>query len=423
MFNKHLNNYKTFFIILPVIVIIRIFSGISSDVDLYSKISSKLLSGQTPFLNNFYFEYPPITAYLFGIVGSVMKVFNLKSLFSYNLIFILMSAFFIVLSYLLTIKMASKLQLNLLPIHVSFCLFIVEYRIIGFERYDIFPAFLVLLSLYIVQFLNYRNVFLSGLFLGLAICLKLYPVILLPLYIIYILRESVIQKMNNILRTITAFGLGLFVAILPTAVLIYKGFEGIVKFYQYHSNRGFEVTSIGTTLALGGSFFGVGKVDPFAYCCEYGSYDIVYTYTSQLKSLLNIGLALLLGLVLVMYYKRLSNLNLNNYKNLIQSSYIFVLLFVITNKVFSTQYFIWLLSLGLLTIGFITNIRTRKIAYFLFFSSMILNSIILNYFWRFETEISILQIMLINLKNILFWLLFMVVFADFVIKKPIDKMV
>jgi Glycosyltransferase family 87 len=394
-------------------LILRFKANVSSDVNLYEKVSKNLLEGKIPFQNGFYFEYPPLTGYLFAflkVINNILVNFDIRII--YNSIFIIFMLILFFLNHIYSIKLHKQYNFSVLFLYIATILFVFEYREIAFERYDILPAFLTLIGISYFTSDKYKNIFMSGFLIGLGISIKLYPVLLLPIFLIYLIFKYDEFNLKKFLVSSSIFLIGLITTLIPTFYLLIKGYSGAIKFYQYHSLRGLEITSLGTTFARIGEYFGYGKSSPYAVCCEFGSTDLIYSKTGEIKSFLNVLLIIGFIIILLILLKNIRIKKANKIKLLYKSSFLVILLFIITNKVFSTQYFIWILSLGVISINFISNIRLKIITSIVFIVSMCLNSAMLNYFWYFEKPLSIVQTSIIDIKNVSFIILFILIITN-----------
>ncbi len=181
----------------------------------------------------------------------------------------------------------------------------------GTVNWDLLPVALVAVSLALWA---RSRPFWGGVFLGLAIAAKFYPLLLLGPLLLLCLRA----------RAWTAFGryaLGAAVAWLAVNVpLMLANFEGWARFYRFSRERGEDFGSIWLVLTTAGH-----QVPP----------DRLNTVATGLLLLACAGIALLIWRAPLT-------------PRVAQVSFLVVAAFLLTNKVYSPQYVIWLIPLAVL---------------------------------------------------------------------------
>ena len=194
-----------------------------------------------------------------------------------------------------------------------------------FFRFDIF---VVLLTLLAFRAGTRRRWTAAQLLLALGVALKLYPVILLPLVVLWQWREE--RRLP--LASIAAGGGGLVLAVASMWLL---SPEQLRMMLQYHRDRPLEIESAGASIAW---LLGSGRLD-----FTFGSWNFISPRAPAIitgMTILNV-----LALLLVYGWYALGRLSP------IGAWALILLVSIITSKVFSTQYLLWALPFVVLAIG------------------------------------------------------------------------
>jgi uncharacterized membrane protein len=204
-------------------------------------------------------------------------------------------------------------------------------------RYDLFPALLTLLALRSVQ---RQHPVAAGVWLGLGVAAKLYPVVFLPiLFTYYWLQKD--RRAGGVL--VAGCVSAIVVSILPFAAAGPK----ILSFLQYHQHRGIEAGSV----AAGVVFLAhlLWRM-PVLVVFNYGAFHLVSPLSPVLLKIIPWTAAVLLGLTMIWAWQQfkaeISRHGSVRFETLVVSLASILLAFVVTNKVFSPQYMIWFLPLA-----------------------------------------------------------------------------
>jgi len=189
------------------------------ELHLYWSFADKISKGLTPY-TDFFPEYPPFALYLF----SIANIFGERW-------FTLMWYFMVALATAGTMILIKKLKAN--PYIFLSC--VLPLGGLFWDRFDIFPAFFTILSVYLAK----KGNLWSMVALSLGIMTKIYPVILLPV----ILGMFFVQSFKK-----SIMALILFVALMT--LLIVPNREFIKILFKYHGNRGIQIESIKATPLL-----------------------------------------------------------------------------------------------------------------------------------------------------------------------------
>lgn len=217
-------------------------------------------------------------------------------------------------------------------------------------KYDLFPTFLTVGA---ALALWKRRPFTSGLCLGAAIAAKLYPLFLLPVCGLYLWhQEERTQTLRFLLGTAAA-------AVLPFLPFALFQPRLLWTLLAYHTQRGLEIESLYAGWLALLHHLGLAEARPVL---QYGTWDIA----SPLSALLLRWQPFVFAAVYVgclwnvrRKFRQAQALHGRIGENLLMAALLVgVMAFIITGKVFSPQYILWLLPFG-------TFLRPRHLLLFL----------------------------------------------------------
>ncbi len=305
----------------------------SSDADLYYNYSSLMLDGQLPY-RDLAVEYPPVALVLFILPDLFAQDFSayIKAFTVEALLFDLAG---IVLIYLL----ARRLKLNTLTTLTVYTLCLLAIGPTVIEHYDIMPAVTVLASLY--AFSRGWNK-LTWALVAIGVLTKLYPAVVVPLLLIPQLRA---RQYRPVVSVAASFLVTTAAIVIPCLALSPHGF---LDSFSYHAERGLQIESTYSSFILMGRSLGLTSLEVWH---DYGSINIASPLADTLASLSPVIMALSLAIVYWLFYRRQADrqpvLNM-------MTSYWFisVLVFIISNKVLSPQFIVWLYPMIPLVTGY-----------------------------------------------------------------------
>jgi len=362
----------------------RYRSAHESDLEIYYKYSTNFLNGKIPYLD-FEMEYPPLALLPFSLphvlsFGQTMSFQEYVGLFlTENVIF----SFFVCLSVIC-------ISSNWKPEHRSRLLAVFIYTLSVLIcapllpwRYDMFPVMLTILALLCI-FLN--KPMLSGFCLGLAVLAKLYPLLLFVVFVIYLLAGKNFRSFwRFILGTITTY-----IILIPVFLVTP---DWLYKFISYHQHRGLQIESLSAGILLMGHTLGLTTVNVVH---NYGAFHIVTTCSDFVLQWLPFVATVLLGVVLTCCISRFRQERetggLITSESLTAYVVIVLLIFIVTNKVFSPQYVIWLLP-------FAPLLRLQKAVLVLVICALTI--VIFPIMYSYIIEIHYLGVLLLNVRNLL----------------------
>jgi uncharacterized membrane protein len=207
-------------------------------------------------------------------------------------------------------------------------------------RYDLFPTLLTLLAL--LAFLN-RRPLLTGVWLGLGVVAKLYPLVLLPVFgLAYLARRGYRPLLHLVIGSLGAVG-GMMLPVLIAAP------QDALVFLTFHVQRGLQIESLAAGPIELVSALGLTKID---LVLNFGAWHIESPLAQIVIGWLPYALVLFSGTVLLLAWRRF-RLEVAAHQQISSDALLtcitaVLLAFVIANKVFSPQYLLWIYPFGAL---------------------------------------------------------------------------
>lgn len=364
------------------------------DLWLYYTTSAFTLHGQMPY-RDFPLEYPPFALFPFALPRVILLCHRL--LFSTYLWAFLIES--VVFSTILAVVLWKLARRHHFPLSPSTALAVYAALAISVSlmlpwRYDLFPALLTALALAAV--LGKRPA-IAGLCLGLAIAAKLYPAVLLPVFALYYLAD---QRPKELLPLLVACGGAIVLCVLPFVTLPPDVF---LSFLKYHELRGLEIESLPAGIIL--LSHALGRT-PAGVVYNYGALHLVAPGAAQTIRLLPALFLALYSLLLLRCRNEFQNARRAGGippELLVRFLMVALLTFIVTNKVFSPQYVLWLLP-------FAPLLRPRQAAVVLLV--FVLTTIDYPLTFPHLTAMETPAILLINLRNFLVFALMGMLLAE-----------
>ncbi len=395
-------NYRNLFwgaIIFSVFLYLLLCSFLikpDSDLKFYFNYATKIISNKEVPYKDFYVVYPPLSLLVF-----IIPALFTKNFYTYSILFgIEMVIFLGILIYLIFLISKNLKKDYRLPILFALSLTMCLGYIIT-KRYDIFVSFLTIISIYLL--LKDKYTF-SALFLSLGILAKLYPIIFFPLYFLYIYKRK--NKKEAIIFSVY-FMLFLIITLMPLFIIVPPKSAGFYSFL-YHFTRPLHCESLygGLLLLLEKTKLPVLKA-PLKN--DIYGWSIYSPLSPILLPLSTVLILLFFSFILINFWKE-KKVSKDIFLKYI---FLFLLVFIVFNKVLSPQYLIWLLPLAVL----VFDIKNFKI----FFLISILTLIIYPFSYTSLIKKELWIVLLLILRNFLLLYLFLYFGFSLFLKKLITK--
>lgn len=343
---------------------------------------------------DFMFEYPP--AALFFML--VPRIFS-ASFFIYQIAYLAMIYLLSAVSLWLVMDLAKE-KSNLIKILVPifFILFFYLLGPISVFRYDLIPAFLVILALWLKQ-KNYTKF--AYFVLAIGVMTKIYPGLLLAFFIIDDIRDK-----KKLWINLGFFALGIFISILP----FINHLDDLMKFISYQMARGIHLESLWANILIIKHLLTGNNLHPImeASAISLVPFPKYMLWLSQLIFVVGYG-----GLI-SLYAKT---------RKIFTISILTILLFILTNKVFSPQYLAWLIFLVPLVLLEIKSLKVWLSVVILFAIGCYLTKLIYPFLYLEKDFLSFATypVTLFTFRNISLVLVFILIFINEIISSRKNK--
>lgn len=351
----------------------------------------KILNRQKGFKKNTdsfgYFEYPPLALQWIVLPGRILTEFidfsktsrpiikyykyycmlyRLQCLVFESLIFI----FFLIFIFRSNITQLAKFSSSLCLAFINLLMPLKLY-----ERIDLLIAYLLLTSV-LLLFCSKHYIW-SYLALAVAVSLKIIPVILIPVLIIYTLKPGSFFKLKTIIKDtgLKTFSFILLISCLTVPFIIKYGSVSL-NFIKYHTQRGIQEGSVYAGFLQ--TFYKIIGKTNYRYF-NFGSYNIedIFGYGADILSIL-VVLALIVfycfvaGKTYTVYQScvlsdnKISIYNLINRLLLVRIIYTVFLVFFVFSKILSPQYIYWIAPLLAFEFAYSDENSIKNVIFFVF---------------------------------------------------------
>ncbi|NQT71394.1 MAG: DUF2029 domain-containing protein [Chloroflexi bacterium] len=333
------------FAMLHIIIFMVIFQGAFPDSSeypnyaegdsrsLYFHYADRVFEGELPY-QDFDIEYAPLSLPLFLIP----RVFA-ESDIGYHIAFAVEMLLFNLIGMWALWALAKRLGYSAITVLSIYTIGLLSLGPTIIDHFDLAAAVLVLLAIW--AFISGKNT-LAWVFLALGTMIKIFPIIIVPILALYLLRRN---DLRNILKGGLAFAATLIIVSIPCMCI---SFDGFVDSFTYHSERGLQVESTYASILLLGHNWGISSIET-DLIAESGSWEIISSTADFMARYSPLIVLFLLALVYGVYARReWMGRSLDErefHSRLITFSILAIIVFMLANKVFSPQYIIWLYPL------------------------------------------------------------------------------
>jgi uncharacterized membrane protein len=297
-----------------------------SSTGLYFNFANQIMQGSLPY-RDFPLEYPPFSLFFF-----ILPRLFASTYIPYAVLFEIEVVVFVLIGLFVINDIARRLGRAPWKMLTVYTLAVLAMGPITGQQYDIFPAVLVLLAVY--SFWRGKHEISWGL-LALGTLAKIYPIVVAPLFLIYYIRN---RQYRYIWSGLLAFLLISLVILLPFLILSPHSLWGV---YSYHDQRGIQLESTYSSFLLLADKLGLVAVHP---TFGFGSWNVSGSIENELATSSTFILILFLLLAYFYIYIRTRQEKID----VMQTgafSLLAVLIVLITSKILSPQYLIWLIPL------------------------------------------------------------------------------
>jgi len=325
---KQIKKFTIIFLIVAIIffAIVQTFDLPSEVSGLYFEYAEKMASLQMPY-SDFPAEYPPLAMLLIFIP----RLFSFSP-FTYEIAFGVMVYIALLAGLICTYKLAdmySDKPRRYTDLYIILCMCFFEFIM---DRYDIFPTMICLFALY---FFKTNRMNLAWVMIAIGTMTKLFPALLAPVFLIYLCMNG---RGRDALK-----GVGICVAIGIASMLPFfiSDPETMFMFLTYHMDRGMQTESLVSSFLM--LFDKIGIID-IGYQFNYGSDHIYGPVPDAIAGVMLYIMIVLIVATYIMYGTIVHKIEEKDaFLGIILASFVVVMLFILVNKVLSSQYIIWMI--------------------------------------------------------------------------------
>lgn len=307
---------------------------VRGDVINFYNQAEMVKAGMVPYVD-YVFEFPPY-AMMFFLIPSMFT----SDLDVYAQIFAVMVTLASLLCLYFLMKISDRMGINKLVTAFIFSALILMYYKDLILKFDAIPMLLTMMSIYSFQC---RNRYLAYGLAALGALVKIYPVFLIVVYLILDLSDRRDSRKIRITQGVIACVVVGLVAIIPLMVAG-ASFGDIMSFLSFHTERGFQVESVIGVIIQALGLMGWTDV---SLEMVHDTYDVISPVSNALLPYWNWIVALMMLAVYALIFKHAMRYGRDGTsdRNLMVYASVVFLMFILTNKVFSTQYMLWLFPL------------------------------------------------------------------------------
>jgi uncharacterized membrane protein len=297
-----------------------------SPVLIYMDYASNVIHGQIPY-RDFSLEYPPLALLFFIIPRLFTDQWQVFSLIYQGEVLI-----FALLGLWVIYRIAQRMGKEPWKLMAPYILGILVIGPILGQQYDIFPAVMTLLSLYYFWLGRHKT---SWLWLALGVMTKLYPAVLVPLYLIIYWRNRQIRQLGTGLVTFA------LICLIMLSPFLLTGPQNLISLVNYHSQRGIQIESLYGAFLMLADKLGLTSV---SLAFNFGSWNLSGSLAdafSRLYTYIQIAALFVCYCFIWTQVKK----GKSQFTRLGSYSLLLIAVLLFTSKVFSPQYIIWLLPL------------------------------------------------------------------------------
>jgi uncharacterized membrane protein len=362
------------FCLLHLLIFTRVFYSGGPDVEGYYQYATKMGEGQVAY-RDFSVEYPPgalATFYLPYLVSDNQQ--------EYEIAFTVEMLLFDIVGLLLVLGIGRKAGISPWSCLIGYTLATVAIGSIMVQRFDMIPAVITTAAVYAFSRGNYK---VAWAILAIGTMTKLYPGLLAPLFLIYQWRRG---GLRSTIPSMAAFTVVILLIVVPLSALDSHGF---ISSFTIQSQRALQLESTYASLLLLSNSLGMISAQPIQGNI---SFDIASSLAGPLArySFVFMGLGLLAAYGL--YYRNCRKLSqspdhvipdASSLADLLNYAFVTLVVLLVTSKVFSPQFMVWLYPLFPLVSG-----RFRSTVWIVFLSASCLTWYIypLHYYDLIDTQ-------------------------------------
>jgi hypothetical protein len=320
--------------------------GPQGDVGLYLRRASEVVTGLVPY-REFPLEYPPF-ALIPMVVPYVLWPFGAPSMSVYAWLFagqmaVLLVALALVIGRIVSIRAAGDPQAEQRQVGIRLLILAAGASLALTWRFDLFPVLLATVGLWAA--LEQRPVG-AGAAIGAGILAKLFPVVMAPAVALAWLAP---RDWFRLARFAQFAGVVVIGGMLPFVAL---AGDDAFAFVGYQAERGLQIESVGGGLVL---LLGLISREPVPLYAPFSAWEVSGGLTAVLLTLTTVLLLAGLATLALLGWPRaradVARDGAVSPATIVTLATAAILILVLTSKVFSIQYVVWLVPFAALLPG------------------------------------------------------------------------
>lgn len=306
----------------------------TDDVVNFYNNAELIKDGLVPY-RDFVFEFPPLSLPFF-LIPSLFT----SDLLVYSWLFGLEVVIAAIATQFFLMRICEKVGINRGAVALIFGLLVIMYFPESLKKFDMMVMMSTALAFYL--YVSGRRTWAYAMF-AVGAFIKMYPALFIPVLMIFDLSEKGLRGIPDILKGLLSVVVVVFVSIVPF-LLMSLSLGEIFSFMEFHSERGFQVESFVAIVIQGMSLIGMTT---FELVGSHWTYDVVNPICDMLQPYwMSISVILILLVFICTFLgirKKVSYLDgASRFRLFVASVGLILIVFLLMNKVFSTQYMIWL---------------------------------------------------------------------------------
>ncbi|MGP8079199.1 MAG: glycosyltransferase 87 family protein [Dehalococcoidales bacterium] len=314
-------------------------STLTGDVKLFFDYSSKIVHGLLPY-RDFTIEYPPLSLVFFTLPRLAAATLD-----GYRYAFAVEVLVFDLFALYLLFNLSRILNIKPIVTLIVYTVLLLGIGPLLIYRYDLIPAVMVLASLYAFSRKRYG---LSWAMLAVGVMTKIYPAVIAPIFLIY---EFSQHRYKEAIREVALCALVTEIIIAP---FFFVSASGFVNSFSLQMYRGLQLESTYSSFVLLLKNLGLTEVYIKTTLLPLATSNIISSAATVLDQIAPVVMIAVLLYIYWLFYRRyrckIQAKNQPDMENIIYYSFLVILIFVLTNDVFSPQYLIWFFPLAPLII-------------------------------------------------------------------------
>jgi len=297
-----------------------------SGTGLFYEYAGRVLAGQLPY-RDFFAEYPPLAIGLFTIPRMLGESFRWYYVW-YQVEVILADLLIVIALYLA----GRRWRVSSWQLIGAYTIAVLAVGPINLQQFDIFPA---ALSLFAVLRFSADDAVGAGVLLALGVMTKVYPILIAPLFVLLAWRHNP----GGVGKAIAVFVATCAVVLLPWLV---RGPASLSGMLSFHAERGTHLDSVYSTIAFAARSLGLSWV---TVVYSFRSWNISGPVPDLLARVSTLVLVAVVSGVYTIIYRKARDRGAaasHDVRFVGHAALVVLLAAMITSKVLSPQYLVWL---------------------------------------------------------------------------------